>query len=140
MLVVHYGPVVCYGTHMNLKPAPAATLRAAFAKGTRNALWLFVPFALIAVALWQMPVNHNVVAPEHGAAAEAGATKAERQHDRAMAKCETLPANTLPTAAVVQWVEGGYQFTTDAETVGAAFDIALGETTDPAVAGVTLCR
>ena len=115
-----------------LSPAPAATLGAAAKRGAVTALKLFIPFALIAVALWQMPVNHNVVAPEHGAAQQA-------QVDDVMAQCEPLAEGTLPGAVVIDYVGQAPRYTAAAKHVDAGFDVALGQP-NPRIEGVTLCR
>lgn len=137
MLVVHYGPVVCYGIPMNIKPAPAKTARAALIKGLRNAALFFTPFAVIMVVMWTLfPTTHNVVPPESGAAAQ---TVEHGDYDRAMAKCDTLPAGTLPGAAVIATADG-VAYTTNPARVDLAFNIALGEKADPSISGVTLCK
>lgn len=125
---------------MNLKRKPAKSLTEAVRRGALTALGAFLPFALVMAAVSFLPVNSAWTTPEHGANADTAAAHTARQYDKAMAKCQTLPANTLPGAAVIGWADGTVTYTEDAVGVDTAFKIALGELSDPAVSGVTLCR
>lgn len=117
----------------NRKPV---SLRRRLVLAVVNSVLLTAP---VAIAM-HMPVTTTYATPDHDDAASEQAEKAQRRYDRAMAKCADLPSGVLPGAAVVGWADGSVSYTEDPVGVDVAFNIALGEVTDPAVVGVTLCR
>jgi hypothetical protein len=112
---------------MNLIPRPKpVTLRKRLTLAVVNAVLFTAPLAIA----MHLPISMTYTAPEHSASAvvQADQAKAQRQYDRAMEKCQALPAGTLPGGAVIDWTgDRPTSYTVDPDQVDAAFRVALGE-------------
>lgn len=126
---------------MNIKPRPATTFKQAVRKGLRNALLAFIPFAFIAFGVSLLPVTTTYASPEShdSAVVQSQEARTAAAYERAMEKCDTLPANTLPGAVVIDLEGQEPRFTRNAHLVDMGFSVALGEE-NSRVEGVTLCR
>lgn len=125
---------------MNLIPRPKpVTLRRRLTLAVVNAVLFTTPLAIA----MNLPISMSYTAPEHATSAvvQADQAKAQRQYDRAMEKCATLPADTLPGGAVIDWTGARpTSYTEDHDQVDLAFQRALGLAEAPAIAALTLCR
>jgi hypothetical protein len=126
---------------MNIKPKQPKTVGQALRLGVVRALSLFLPGAAIFAVAAMQPIPMDFVSPE-GHESAVVRTQEQRQAEKAQAKCEALPANTLPGAAVIDWAdERGIVYTTKPADVDRVFSIAVGETQqDSAIEAFDLCR
>lgn len=112
---------------MNFKPKQPKTIGQAVRQGVVKALGLFLPGAAIFAVAAMQPIPMDMVSPE-GHDSAVVQTQEQKQIAKAEAKCEDLPANTLPGGALIDWADDrGVVYTTNPAQVDRVFSIAVGE-------------